>query len=87
MGLIPKPKFRINARVIMFGGVAAALLAVAVWVIFQGSTYNPGLLAGCVSKRDPNPLYPIPGIVAWAVIAFLAGGVAARIRARFGGSR
>ena len=48
---------------------------------------NSDLLATCTGKRDPNPLFPIPGVVIWAVVAFLAGGVAARLRARFGGSR
>jgi hypothetical protein len=85
--LTPRRRFRINGRVVLFGGVAAALLAMAVWVIFQAGTYNPDLPAGCVSKRDPNPLFPVPGIVIWSVISFLAGGVAARLRARFGVSR
>jgi hypothetical protein len=87
VGLTPRRRIRINARVIAFGGVAVGLLALAVWVIFKASTYDPDLLLSCVGKRDPNPLFPIPGIVVWAVVAFLAGGVAARLRARFGGSR
>jgi len=87
MALTPRRRFRINARVVVFGGVAAGLLALAVWVIFKATVYDPNLLASCISKRDPNPLFPIPGVVVWAVIAFLAGGVAARIRARIGGSR
>ena len=69
----------------MFGGVAAGLLALAVWVIFKASVYDPNLLAACTTKRDPDPLFPVPGIVLWAVVAFLAGGVAARLRARFAG--
>ncbi len=72
---------------VAFGGVAAGLLALAVWVIFKASVYAPDLLASCTGKRNPDPLFPIPGIVIWAVVAFLAGGVAARLRARFGGSR
>lgn len=87
MGLTPRGRFRINGRVVLFGGVAAGLLALAVWVIFKASVYDPNLLATCTAKRDPNPFFPIPGIVVWAVVAFLAGGVAARLRARFGGSR
>jgi hypothetical protein len=71
----------------MFVGVAAGLMALAVWVIFKASVYDPNLLATCTTKRDPDPLFPIPGIVIWAVVAFLAGGIAARLRARFGGSR
>ena len=87
MGLTPRRRFRISGRVIAFGSVAAGLLALAVWVIFKAGIYDPDLLASCTSKRDPNPLFPIPGIVIWAVVVFLAGGVAARLRARFGGSR
>ena len=87
MGVTPRRRFRINGRVVAFGSVAAGLLALAVWVIFKASVYDPDLLAVCTSKRDPNPLFPIPGIVIWAVVVFLAGGVAARLRARFGGSR
>jgi hypothetical protein len=87
VGLTPRGRFRINARVVAFGGVAAGLLALAVWVIYQAGTYNPDLPSSCVSKRDPNPLFPVPGIVIWSVIAFVSGGVAARVRARFGGSR
>ena len=63
------------------------MLALAVWVLFKAGTYAPDLLASCTGKRDPNLLFPIPGIVIWAVVAFLAGGVAARLRARFGGLR
>lgn len=70
-----------------FSIVALALLAVAVWVIFQAGTYNPILPSHCESKRDPDPLFPIPWIVIGAAVAFLAGGVAARVRARIGGSR
>jgi hypothetical protein len=87
VGLTPRRRFRLNRRVIAFGGVAAGLLALAVWVLFKASIYDPDLLASCTSKRGPNPLFPIPGIVIGAVIAFLAGGIAARLRARFGGSR
>lgn len=87
MGLTPRPRIRITARVIVFGIVALGLLAGAGWVIFQAGAYNPDLPAECVSKRDPNPLFPIPLIVIGAVVAFLAGGVAARVRARMGGSR
>lgn len=87
MGVTPRGRFRINGRVVAFGSVAAGLLALAVWVIFKASVYDPNLLAACTSKRDPNPFFPIPGIVIWAAVVFLAGGVAARLRARFGGSR
>jgi hypothetical protein len=87
VGVTPRRRFRINGRVIAFGSVAAGLLALAVWVIFKASVYDPDLLAACTSKRDPNPLFPVPGIVIWAVVVFLAGGAAARLRARFGGSR
>jgi hypothetical protein len=87
VGLTSRLRIRITPRVMGFGMVAAALLAMAVWVIFQAGTYNPDLPANCVSKRDPNPLFPIPGIVMGSVVAFLAGGVAARVRARMGGSR
>jgi hypothetical protein len=87
VGLTPRRRFRINARVIAFGGVAAGLLALAAWVIFKAGTYAPDLLASCTGRLNPNPLFPIPGIVIWAVVAFLAGGIAARLRARFGGSR
>jgi hypothetical protein len=73
--------------VIVFGIVALALLALAAFVIVQAGTYNPDLPARCVNKRDPDPLIPIPGIVIGSVVAFLAGGVAARVRARFGGPR
>ena len=72
---------------VLFGGVAAGLLALAVWVIFRAGTYDPVLLTSCTSKRDPNPFFPIPGIVIWAVASFLGGGVTARLRARLGGSR
>ena len=72
---------------VAFGAVAAGLLALAIWVIFKAGTYAPDLLASCTGKRDPNPFFPIPGIVIWAVVVFLAGGAAARLRARFGGSR
>ena len=84
---MPRPRFRINARVVLFGAVAAGLLALAAWVIFRASTYDPVLLTSCTSKRDPNSFLPVPGIVIWAVVAFVAGGVAARLRARFGASR
>ena len=67
---------------IAFGVVALALLVGAGWVILQAGTYNPDLPANCTSKRDPNPLFPIPWIVTGSVVAFLAGGVAARVRAR-----
>ena len=87
MGLTPRRRLKINGRVVMFGGVAVGLLALAVFVIFKAGTYNPDLLASCTGKRDPDPFFPIPGIVIWALVAFLAGGVAARVRARFGGSR
>ena len=87
MGLTPRRRFRINGRVVAFGAVAAGLLALAIWVIFKAGTYAPDLLASCTGKRDPNPFFPIPGIVIWAVVVFLAGGAAARLRARFGGSR
>jgi len=86
MAVNPRRRLRINARVVMFGGVAAGLLALAVWVIFKASVYDPNLLATCIGKRDPNPLFPIPGIVIWGVVAFLAGGAAARLRARLGSS-
>jgi len=72
----PQRRFRINARVVAFGGVAAGLLALAVWVIFKAGIYDPDLLASCTGKRDPNPFFPIPGIVIWAVVAFLAGAIA-----------
>lgn len=84
--MTPRRRRRINARVVMFGGVAAGLLALAVWVIFKASVYDPNLLAACISKRDPDPLFPIPGIVIWAVVAFLSGGATAWLRARFAGS-
>jgi hypothetical protein len=87
VGLTPGRRLRINGRAIAFGAVAAGLLALAIWVIFKAGTYAPDLLASCTGKRDPNPFFPIPGIVVWAVVAFLAGGVAARLRARFAGSR
>ena len=86
MELTPRPRIRITPRVIAFGIVALALLGAAAWVIFQAGTYNPILPSHCESKRDPNPLFPIPWIVIGAVVAFLAGGVAARVRARMGGS-
>ncbi len=85
--MTPRRRLRISGRVVAFGSVAAGLLVLAVWVIFKASVYDPDLLAVCTSKRDPNPLFPIPSIVIWAVVVFLAGGVAARLRARFGGSR
>ena len=87
MELNPRPRIRITPRVIAFSIVALALLAAAAWVIFQAGTYNPILPSHCESKRDPNPLFPIPWIVIGAAAAFLAGGVAARVRARIGGSR
>jgi hypothetical protein len=73
--------------VIAFGLVALGLLVAAAWVIFQAGTYNPDLPANCTSKRDPNPLFPIPWIVMGAVVAFLTGGVAARIRVRMGAKK
>jgi hypothetical protein len=73
--------------VVAFGIVALALLGAAVWVILEAGIYNPILPSHCESKRDPNPLFPIPWIVIGAVVAFLAGGVAAQVRARIGGSR
>jgi hypothetical protein len=85
--LTPRPRIRITPRVIAFGTVAAVLLGIAVWVIFNAGTYNPNLPEMCASKRDPNPLFPIPWIVIGAVISFLIGGVAARVRARMGESR
>jgi hypothetical protein len=85
--LTPRPRIRITPRVIAFSIVALVLLAAAVWVIFQAGTYNPILPSHCESKRDPDPLFPIPWIVTGAVAAFLAGGVAARVRARVGRSR
>lgn len=87
MDLIRRRRFRITPRVLAFAAVAAALVAIAAWVIIQAGTYNPDLPSNCVNKRDPDPLFPIPAIVVGAVIAFLAGGVAARLRARFGGSK
>jgi hypothetical protein len=85
--LTPRPRIRITPRVIAFSIVALALLAAAVLVIFQAGTYNPVLPSHCESKRDPDPLFPIPWIVIAAVAAFLAGGVAARVRAYIGGAR
>jgi hypothetical protein len=85
--LNPRRRIRITPRVIAFGVVALALLIAAVWVIFQAGTYNPDLPANCTSKRDPNPLFPVPWIVTGAAVAFLAGGVAARVRARMGAKR
>jgi hypothetical protein len=73
--------------VIAFGVVALALLVAAAWVIFQAGTYNPDLPANCTSKRDPNPLFPIPSIVTGSIVAFLAGGVAARVRAKMGAKK
>ena len=87
MGLTPRRRIQITPRVVVFGLVALALLIAAMYVIFQAGTYNPVLPSHCESKRDPDPLFPIPWIVTGAVIAFLAGGVAARVRARLGGSR
>ena len=87
MELNPRPRIRITPRVIAFSAVALALLVAAVWVIFQAGIYNPDLPANCTSKRDPNPLFPIPWIVTGSVIAFLAGGVAARVRARMGAKK
>jgi hypothetical protein len=87
MELTPQFRIRITPRVVAFGIVALALLALAGWVIFQAGTYNPDLPANCTSKRDPNPLFPIPWIVTGAVVAFVAGGVVARIRARIGASK
>jgi hypothetical protein len=85
--LTPRPRIRITARVIAFGVVALALLALAAWVIFTAGTYNPILPDKCVSKRDPDPLFPIPWIVIGAVISFVVGGVTARVRARMDGPR
>jgi hypothetical protein len=85
--LTPRPRIRITPRVVVLGIVALVLLAAAVWVIFQAGTYSPVLPSNCESKRDPNPLFPVPWIVTGAVIAFLAGGVTARVRARMGSSR
>jgi hypothetical protein len=82
--LNPRPRIRITPRVVAFSVVALALLGAAVWVIFQAGTYNPVLPSGCESKRDPNPLFPVPWIVIGAVVAFVAGGLAARVRARMG---
>jgi hypothetical protein len=73
--------------VIAFSIVALVLLGAAVVVMFQAGTYNPILPSHCESKRDPDPLFPIPWIVIGAAAAFLVGGVAARVRARIGGSR
>lgn len=87
MGLTPRRRIRITPRVLAFGIVALALLGAAIYVIFQAGTYSPLLPSHCESKRDPDPLFPIPWIVIGALIAFLAGGVAARVRARMGGSR
>ena len=87
MELNPRPRIRITPRVIAFSAVALALLVAAVWVIFQAGAYNPDLPANCTSKRDPNPLFPIPWIVIGSVVAFLAGGVAARVRARMSAKR
>jgi hypothetical protein len=87
MELTPRPRLRITPRVVAFGIVGLALLVVAGWVVFQAGTYNPDLPANCASKRDPNPLFPIPWIVTGAVVAFVAGGVAARVRARMGASK
>ena len=72
---------------IAFGLVALGLLLAAAWVIFQAGTYNPDLPANCTSKRDPNPLFPIPWIVTGSIVAFLAGGVAARVRAKMGAKK
>jgi uncharacterized RDD family membrane protein YckC len=85
--LTPRRRIRITPRVIAFGIVAATLLGVAVWVMINAGTYNPNLPETCSSKRDPNPLFPIPWIITGTVISFLAGGVAARVRARKGESR
>lgn len=84
---MPRLRIRITVRVLAFGIVAAALLGMAIYVIFQAGTYNPDLPSNCASKRSPNPLFPVPWIVISAVVSFLAGGVAARVRARMGGSR
>jgi hypothetical protein len=85
--LTPRPRIRITPRVIAFSIVALALLAAAVWVIFQAGTYDPILPSHCESKRDPNPLFPIPWIVIGAVAAFVGGGVTARVSARMRSSR
>jgi hypothetical protein len=87
VGLTQRHRIRITPRVVVFGLVAAALLGMAVFVIFQAGTYSPNLPSNCASKRDPNPLFPIPWIVIGSLVAFLVGGVTARVRARMGGSR
>jgi uncharacterized PurR-regulated membrane protein YhhQ (DUF165 family) len=87
LGLTPRLRIRITPRVVAFGVVAAVLLGMAVFVIFQAGTYSPNLPSNCESKRDPNPFFPIPWIVIGSVVAFVIGGVAARVRARIGGSR
>jgi hypothetical protein len=84
--LTPRPRIRITVRVIAFGIVALTLLAVAAYVIFNAGTYNPDLPSNCAGKRSPDPLFPIPGIVLGAIASFCAGGIAARLRARMGGS-
>jgi hypothetical protein len=73
--------------VVAFAIVALVLLMLAAWILFQAGTYSPELPSGCESKRHPNPLFPIPWIVIGAVVAFLAGGVAARVRARMGAAK
>jgi hypothetical protein len=85
--LTPRPRFRLTPRVIAFGAVALALLGMAVFVIFQAGTYAPNLPSDCFNKRSPDPLYPVPWIVVASVIAFVAGGVASRLRARSGNRR
>ena len=87
MGLIVGRRIRVTPRVLVFGLVALGLLGAAVFVIFQAGTYSPLLPSHCESKRDPDPFFPIPWVVIGAVVAFLAGGVAARVRARMGASK
>jgi len=85
--LTPRPRFRLTPRVLAFGAVACVLLGMAVFVVFQAGTYTPNLPSDCFNKRSPNPLYPVPWIVVASAIAFLAGGIAARLRARLGNRR
>lgn len=87
MELTPIRRIRFTPRVVAFAIVALALLVLAGWVLFQAGTYSPLLPSGCESKRDPDPLFPIPWIVTGSVVAFLAGGLAARARARMGATK